>query len=286
MARPIWNAEVLSERPAFVANALGGEHAAQQHERNVKGRDFVVSDIHGMFAELKNALDDLMFDLEVDRLFAVGDLIDRGPRSSDAIDWLQVPWFLPVRGNHDQYLLDAVADPDGYNGEESILWRCYNGGDWWDSVVKQGQDEFVMKFAMIPFARQVECDAGLVGIVHADVPEDRNWMDFTAALRAGSREDCYHAIWSRRRHELLGVPGFSSPPVEGVDVVFCGHTVVRRRVQICNIWCIDTGAAYHIRLSNAGFTIAQIHPGEIQWYFHAVSRQAEGTSKIGGLARL
>ena len=75
--------------------------------RNAAGRDFVVGDIHGMFPALRELLARAGFDEECDRLFSVGDLIDRGPRSREALEWLAQPWFHAVRGNHEQLLLDS-----------------------------------------------------------------------------------------------------------------------------------------------------------------------------------
>ena len=45
---------------------------------NTAGRDFAVGDIHGHFTRLQSALDKAGFEPSVDRLFSVGDLIDRG----------------------------------------------------------------------------------------------------------------------------------------------------------------------------------------------------------------
>ena len=52
------------------------------HEPNTKGgRDLVAGDLHGYFDTLEEALKTLRFDPAHDRLFGVGDLVDRGPRS-------------------------------------------------------------------------------------------------------------------------------------------------------------------------------------------------------------
>jgi len=45
---------------------------------NKKGRDFVCGDIHGCFDQLEEKLSQVNFDKSTDRLFCVGDLIDRG----------------------------------------------------------------------------------------------------------------------------------------------------------------------------------------------------------------
>lgn len=68
---------------------------------NNRGRDLAVGDIHGHFERLQRCLDEVGFDPEVDRLFSVGDLVDRGPASEQALDWLAQPWFHAVQGNHE-----------------------------------------------------------------------------------------------------------------------------------------------------------------------------------------
>lgn len=76
--------------------------------RNRSGRDFVCGDIHGCFGALNSALCAHDFQPDRDRLFSVGDLVDRGPDSPSAFSWLDKPWFFAVRGNHEEMALDAA----------------------------------------------------------------------------------------------------------------------------------------------------------------------------------
>ena len=73
------------------------------------GRDFVVGDIHGAFDILMKALEAVGFNPKTDRLFSVGDLVDRGNYSQLALEFLSEPWVFAVRGNHEQMLLDMYA---------------------------------------------------------------------------------------------------------------------------------------------------------------------------------
>ena len=57
-------------------------------ENPLGGADFVVGDVHGCFRTLRRAMNAVDFNPERDRLFAVGDLVNRGPHSYEAIDWL------------------------------------------------------------------------------------------------------------------------------------------------------------------------------------------------------
>lgn len=63
----------------------------QHFEPNKVGRDFVVGDIHGCFGKLTDNLKQLNFNFDIDRLFCTGDLVDRGPESHLALDWLAYP---------------------------------------------------------------------------------------------------------------------------------------------------------------------------------------------------
>ena len=81
----------------------------QRFTQNTRGRDFVVGDLHGCFDYLRVMLEHIQFDRVTDRLFCVGDLVDRGPQSEEAIDWIAKPWFHAVRGNHEQMAIDVAA---------------------------------------------------------------------------------------------------------------------------------------------------------------------------------
>ena len=56
--------------------------------QNTLERDFVVGDIHGCFSTVEHALAALDCDLSRGRLFSVGDLIDHGARSDEALAWI------------------------------------------------------------------------------------------------------------------------------------------------------------------------------------------------------
>ncbi|WP_261986408.1 metallophosphoesterase, partial [Enterococcus faecium] len=61
---------------------------------NSIGRDFAVGDIHGCFSRLNSALNTIEFDPSKDRLFSVGDLVDRGPECHLILEWLEMCYSL------------------------------------------------------------------------------------------------------------------------------------------------------------------------------------------------
>ncbi|MFJ3487090.1 metallophosphoesterase [Pseudomonas sp. NPDC090202] len=188
----------------------------KRFEPNTVGRDFVTGDVHGHFTRLQLALDSIGFDPACDRLFQCGDLVDRGPESHLAIEWLAKPWFHPVRGNHDDYVCRFDTCDTGN-------W-LQNGGLWFAGMSKAEQLEHQVQFKELPIAIEVATATGeTFGIVHAECPRP-HWGDFLRDLddRSLSRKDqkllANSAMWSRRRYELN-----KRDKVQGVDWVLVGH---------------------------------------------------------------
>lgn len=77
--------------------------------RNRLGRDFVVGDLHGRRGVLEARLGAVGFDPRIDRVFSVGDLIDRGPDSLETLALIEEPWFHAVLGNHELMLLHFLG---------------------------------------------------------------------------------------------------------------------------------------------------------------------------------
>lgn len=77
---------------------------------NYEGRDFLIGDLHGCYDELMKLLEYVKFDERFDRVFATGDLIDRGPKSEDCLKLLSKPWFFSVLGNHEDLLIEKIKD--------------------------------------------------------------------------------------------------------------------------------------------------------------------------------
>lgn len=235
--------------------------------RNEKGRDFVVGDIHGMFAHLSALLREIGFAGDRDRLFSVGDLVDRGPDSADALEWLKQPWFQACRGNHEQFCLDS-SDPTQLD-----VWVRYNGGEWWTRLAPSDQEAFREAFACLPLAIEVETDSGTVGIVHADVPPLLSWDLFMDLLKARDRNAMFYAIWSRNR--ITG--NCTTLPVSGgVERVYCGHTPTRETLVLDNVYYIDTGAVYCLEgYTEAQLTVVEIHPERHREYAVSTHRPVD-----------
>jgi serine/threonine protein phosphatase 1 len=226
-------------------------HGVRTHQCNRSGRDWVVGDLHGCFATLDRALEAVGFAFSSDRLFSVGDLVDRGPESRRAGHYLDQPWFHAVLGNHEQFLLESEAG----DAAQHALWRA-NGGDWFFRLPAAEQQSLRRSFGGLPYARQIRTPAGLVGIVHADVPAELSWPDFVDAVARGVEHVRETALWGRSR-----ALGHLRTGVDGAYRVFCGHTPQWRGIRrVGNVYCIDTGAVYRLTegIADAGLTLMQL----------------------------
>jgi serine/threonine protein phosphatase 1 len=210
---------------------------------NDAGSDFVVGDVHGCFAKLQAKLGEIGFDPEKDRLFSVGDLVDRGPESEEALEWLDKPWFHAVRGNHEQMAIDHCG------GMSDAGLYAYNGGAWMLGKTKAEAQQYADAFAALPIAIEVETALGLIGIVHADCPVV-DWSDMESAL-TGDNADSFAqmCIWSRERAQSK-----NTSEIAGVKFVIAGHTPMQESTKLGNVIYIDTGAVF-----GRGLTIIKIN---------------------------
>ena len=72
---------------------------------------YVVGDIQGCFAPFQSLLDKVRFNPDKDRLWSVGDLVNRGPHNLETLRWFYAHRdnVTMVLGNHDLHLLAVSA---------------------------------------------------------------------------------------------------------------------------------------------------------------------------------
>lgn len=195
------------------------------------GRDFVVGDIHGMVLDFKTALEKNDFNPEIDRVFSVGDIIDRGSSSESAIGLLAEPWFFCVLGNHEETMLDVA------NGEAPDNWYKF-GGRWAKAHIDRGSfNELADQLRALPIAITIAmADGRSVGISHAE-PGVKVW----------SQDDDVWSLPTVRQVALWGRTLLkASKPVQtkGIDLTIHGHTPTGEAKRLGNAVFIDTGCVY------------------------------------------
>ncbi|RGP77430.1 ser thr phosphatase family [Fusarium longipes] len=99
-----------------------------------KRRLVVVGDIHGMLDPFEKLLKKIEFDPETDHLIAVGDMINKGPKSSEVIDRLMEIKASAVRGNHEDRVILAWRGLSSQQGVAAYL-------DTEDAAKQRGEAE-------------------------------------------------------------------------------------------------------------------------------------------------
>ena len=89
-------------------------------------RRIVIGDVHGHHDGLMTLLEALAPGSD-DRVYFLGDLIDRGPKSAQVLDFVQQSPYQTLLGNHEQLMLEALSGvPMDMQAWQSWL---YSGGD-------------------------------------------------------------------------------------------------------------------------------------------------------------
>lgn len=232
--------------------------------RNLTGRDFVVGDLHGQTDMLDRLLRAVGFDRHFDRLFSLGDLIDRGPGSEALVQrFHEEPSLFCIRGNHEELLLASRFNP-AYRR----VWER-NGGDWADELNDTRLAELAAMIEQMPLVIELDLgDGRRIGLVHAEVPPGMHW-DAVQRVQPGPADQVddqdsnleSSLLWGRRRINALMLMAQNPEaedlnkaerkrairavtPVEGIDLVMVGHSIIpsRRPARAANVMFLDTGA--------------------------------------------
>ncbi len=219
--------------------------------KNQLGRDFVVGDIHGNFHLLDIFYKEVNFDGSRDRILCVGDVIDRGPDSASALEYVKKHWFFLVRGNHEEMLIDTQNRDYGMYE----MWMK-NGGEWADDVSDELLQQMSEFYQTLPYIIEVQTDRGKVGIVHADMPAFLPWDQTLEAIEKDKLkdQDFKYYLWARESYRKLRMhleyPGtIREIFIEGVYKIYVGHSIVKQPVAYGNIMFVDTGAYSSGKLS-------------------------------------
>lgn len=200
----------------------------QHHDANTAGRDFVVGDLHGCVDALRYLLREIAFDPARDRLFSVGDLVDRGTQSEDALALLDKPWFYAVLGNHEDALC-AVAE--GRLKRQS--WYGI-GGAWAAALPDERLQHYARTLRTLPLVRVIGHGSTRYNVLHAEYFGSDEQLD----VARFSDDERQQLLWGRQLAMGNGDPYRQA----GLSLTYCGHTPMRELQQIGAQVFIDTGA--------------------------------------------
>ncbi|HBG29495.1 MAG TPA: hypothetical protein DDW98_02520 [Gammaproteobacteria bacterium] len=228
-----------------------------------RGRFLVLGDVHGQMDMVMRLVRLIGYDPFRDRMIALGDLVDRGPSSAEALRWFAGGTLrTSLVGNHEAMMIDAE-----FGERAERLWFS-NDGDW-----AKAADPFEVNLLRrlasgFPLAIRITlADGRRFGLVHGEVPPGASWQQVQRAERGlGDGANDYSGsmtsslLWGRRRAHWRRALQKQKPdrldleerrlltrllkPVPGVDAVICGHTIMQGRepVRFGSHMFIDTGA--------------------------------------------
>jgi serine/threonine protein phosphatase 1 len=268
---------------------------------NSQGKDYIVGDLHGCFSLLERLLNAAHFDESKDRLFSVGDLIDRGPESLRCIQLLDEAWFYAVRGNHelmmaeffDTYLLQgSIADLSSADENGFLEY----GGDWVKRYFLADEQCMTAEFDRclnmtlhLPLIYVVGEGKQRFHIIHAELAKSNQdysndmtvWQDsdidawYTAQSIPEEIES--NLCWGRALM-LSHLVDFESTAIHpGLSPTFCGHTPRPKLRRALSHVCIDTGAFVSLkpaffRVSGEEFGLTLFDVSASSWVFASYLR--------------
>lgn len=92
---------------------------------------YAIGDIQGCYDSLCRLLEKCNFDPAADRLWLVGDLVNRGPKSLETLRLMKSlgPAALTVLGNHDLYLLMVAEGGAKFRAKDDTLQAVFDAPD-------------------------------------------------------------------------------------------------------------------------------------------------------------
>lgn len=228
----------------------------QTFTENKHGFDYAVGDIHGCYTRLYKMLDDVGFDPKVDRLFSVGDLVDRGPESHLALDFLEHDWVHAVSGNHDWMAVEYALQSGTFKENEQYEKEYLAAGGEWNIYGSYDMSQRISwTFSQLPIAIEYNSENhGRIVLVHADLPEG-GW-DATKAILDGQK---YTPEYNRMVQEMMWdrdrVYGLRTEMHPDISYAVVGHTTLPEPCVLENVIYIDTGACF----DDGYFTLLRLH---------------------------
>lgn len=194
-------------------------------------RRIVIGDVHGHYDTLITLLDEIAPTGD-DKIYFLGDLIDRGPKSAQVVEFVKQSGYQCLLGNHEQMLLDILGDGEIY-GPALQAW-LYSGGH--STVNSYGEDGVRQDHIEWMRTLPTYLDLGDIWLVHAGVHPRMSLEE------QSSEQFC----WIREEFHTINKPYFPDKLIiTGHTITFTMPGVLPGKLAQGRGWLdIDTGA-YH-----------------------------------------
>lgn len=194
-------------------------------------RRIIIGDVHGHYKGLM-ALLDAIAPGQRDRVYFLGDLIDRGPDSLQVVNFVQHSDYTCLLGNHEQLMIDSF--PNGKPFTPALQAWLYSGGR--ATVASYGEAGILVEHLEWMKTLPTYLDLGDLWLVHAGVHP----------LLPLDTQTTQEFCWIRDEFHSMSEPYFADKLIiTGHTITFTLPNVAPGEVAQGSGWLdIDTGA-YH-----------------------------------------
>lgn len=241
-------------------------------------RYIIIGDIHGCLAELKELVQKVEWNPTSDRLILAGDLVDRGPNSSEVVKWARENKVEVVRGNHDdRYVQFDNKIKQAKTGKQPKWLKNYPDRM---AIYKEMSPEDIAFLRHAPTIiklkelKTIVVHAGLMPGVDIDEQEDNTKMHIRFLYDNGN---CYSKAPLDAQNGYIQPRSsfFWAEKYQGSwDVVYGHHVWDKTEIKIhenevgARCWGIDTGCCFKGKL-----TALVLTPGQQPAIFQVDSRK-------------
>lgn len=171
----------------------------------ILGRRIFIGDVHGHYDGLIKLLEAIAPG-SFDQVYFLGDLIDRGPKSFQVINFVRESTYPCVLGNHEQLLLEALPK-DGVYCQQSLQAWLYSGGQ--TTMESYSDPSLLLEHVEWIRTLPLYLDLGDIWLVHAGVHPTIPLNEQTV------QEYC----WIREEFHSIPKPYFPD------KLIITGHTI-------------------------------------------------------------
>lgn len=145
------------------------------------GKLYAISDIHGYFDEFQALLNHVNFSLKHDSLISCGDMIDRGPKGREVVEWfkkMKEPTkgrIQAIFGNHEYLFLSYIT---GKIPKRDYEYTVYGGSFTLDSY--KGNETFIGWHSDYIASLPMVIELGDIVFCHAKINPKRKLTEQTA----------------------------------------------------------------------------------------------------------
>lgn len=170
---------------------------------------YVTSDIHGCYDKFIKLLEEIKFSKR-DELYIIGDIIDRGNKSLEILDYIREHKNIHLlKGNHEDLFVKA------YESGSKELWY-HNGGRYTDKQLKLRGEDYTKATYEYMKALPITKVIDKFILVHAGLvfPDNYNDIELEDLLKMQIEKDC---LWVRPYDTEVSYRDYT---------IICGHTPV------------------------------------------------------------